>query len=61
MRYVIFDNYRAEIIRSFSNKKDCRDWVMSGMFSCEGAEREHYVNMLGQLENGKKTLSYWED
>ena len=32
--------------------------VMEGMFACEGAERDHYVNMLYELEQGRTTLHY---
>lgn len=59
------------VLRSFSSKKAAKAWIMRGMCSCEGAEQEHYVLMLGQLESGETTLYYnnpyngksaeWED
>lgn len=47
-------------LRTFSSKKDARTWIMEGLRSCEGAEREHYVDMLMQLEGGATTLYYNE-
>ena len=61
MKYVIFDNELARILRSFKTKKDCRGWLMEGLYACQGAERDHYVSMLQQLDCGKKTLCYWEN
>jgi len=58
MKYCIIDTDRFNIIKSFKTKKECRAWLMEGMFSCEGAERDHYVNMLSELECGKKSLKY---
>lgn len=46
------------VLRSFSSKKAAKAWIMRGMCSCEGAEQEHYVLMLGQLESGETTLYY---
>lgn len=48
----------ARLLRSFSSKKAARAWIMEGMFCTEGAERDHYVSMLEQLEDGETTLYY---
>lgn len=60
MKYVVFDNNLAKILKSFKTKKEIYDWIMIGLYVCEGAERDHYVSMLNQLNRGKKTLCYWE-
>lgn len=46
------------ILRRFPNSKKCREWLMDGIMSCEGAERDHYVNMLQRLEAGDRRLYY---
>lgn len=61
MRYTIYDNWNNQVLHTFNRKKDCKDWLLHGMFVCEGAERDHYVYMLIQFEEGKKTLCYWEN
>ncbi len=55
-KYIVLDGSRT--LREFKTKRNCRSWLMDGIFSCEGAERDHYVNMLAELECGKKTLHY---
>jgi len=61
MRYCVIDNWNQnKVIRSFNIKNECKDWIMSGLFACEGAERDHYVHMLCQLEDGKRFLEYWD-
>jgi hypothetical protein len=63
MKVVIKDiNSKGGVytLRSFSSKKAAKAWIMRGMCSCEGAEQEHYVMMLGQLEAGETTLYYNE-
>ena len=46
-------------IAEFNSRKSAREWIMSGLFSCEGAERDHYVDMLSQLEESEnKVLDY---
>lgn len=46
--------------KEFSGRKAAREWIMEGLFGCDGAERDHYVSMLGQLEAGRSNLDYWE-
>jgi hypothetical protein len=36
----------------------CRKWLMEGIAGCNGAERDHFVNMLLELEDGETTLRY---
>lgn len=61
MKYAIYDEHLAQVLTGFDRKSDCRNWLMEGMFGTDGAEREHYCDMLGQLESGRTTLLYWND
>ena len=47
------------LLRRFPNADKCREWLMSGIRSCEGAERDHYVNMLTAMESGDHRLYYY--
>lgn len=59
MRYFIIDNLdKNRTLQTFRNKKDCRAWLMEGLCGTDGAEQEHYVSMLMQLDEGKKVLEY---
>jgi len=59
MRYFIIDNLDGNrTLQSFKSKKDCRAWLMEGLYGTDGAERDHYVSMLSQLDMGKKVLEY---
>ena len=49
MKYKIVDRRNPKWSKEFKTKRECRAWVMEGMFACEGAERDHYVNMLYEL------------
>lgn len=40
------------------SEKKCREWIMSGLFGTEGAERDHYVNLIAQLALGRTELDY---
>jgi len=40
------------------DKKACQKWICDGMLHTEGAERDHYCDLLIQLESGKKELDY---
>lgn len=44
--------------REFSSRAGVMEWIMDGMRSTEGAERDHYVDLLLQLERGRKELNY---
>lgn len=44
--------------RAFKNKKEAKSWIMDGLMGCEGAERDHYVSLLQQLEMGLDRLDY---
>ena len=52
--YEIWDytSLGPSVIRTFPTKRKCYAWLLDGMRCCEGAERDHYVNMLLQLEKG---------
>ena len=47
------------LLRRFPNADKCREWLMSGIRSCEGAERDHYVKMLQEMESGDHRLYYY--
>ena len=47
------------LIRRFPNADKCREWLIDGIKSCEGAERDHYVNMLQAMESGDHRLYYY--
>lgn len=44
--------------REFSSRAGVMEWIMDGMRSTEGAERDHYVDLLLQLDRGKRELNY---
>lgn len=44
--------------RVFRNKTEAKSWIMAGLMGCEGAERDHYVSLLQQLEMGLDRLDY---
>ena len=46
------------LLRRFQNAKKCREWIMDGIRSCEGAELDHYVEMLKCLDAGDRKLYY---
>lgn len=39
MKYAIIDTDRFTILKSFNTKRECRSWIMEGMFATEGAEQ----------------------
>lgn len=47
------------LLRRFPTANKCREWLMDGIRSCEGAERDHYVNMLTAMESGDHRLYYY--
>jgi hypothetical protein len=58
MKIIIIDRCQKNWSKEFSSKKACRKWLMEGIAGCDGAERDHFVNMLLELEDGEKTLHY---
>lgn len=60
-KIAIIDNHRNNaVIKSFSRRKDCERWLKEGLYGCDGAERDHFADMLEQLDCGNTTLHYWE-
>lgn len=57
-RYAIVMERNFTVIRTFATKSECRDFIMRGLSITEGSEREHYVSMLAQLDNGRRSLVY---
>ena len=47
------------LLRRFPNADKCREWLMDGIKSCEGAERDRYVNMLQAMKSGDHRLYYY--
>lgn len=47
------------LLRRFPSADKCREWLMSGITACEGAERDQYVNMLQAMESGDHRLYYY--
>ena len=57
-QYVIIDSRCKEPtkpIQVFRTKTACKNWILSGLYGTEGAEQEHYVDLLNQLVDFKKT------
>lgn len=46
------------VLHRFDTDAQCRAWLMEGIYGCEGAERDHYVNMLRDFEAGVHDLNY---
>lgn len=46
------------LVKRFSTKDEITSWLLEGLAGTDGAEREHYVNMLLDLKQGKTTLHY---
>ena len=40
------------------SENKCKEWIMNGLFGTEGAERDHYINLLSQLASGRTKLDY---
>ena len=47
------------LLRRFPNADKCREWLMEGIKMYNGAERDHYVNMLQAMESGDHRLYYY--
>lgn len=54
---VFFGKTRAPE-KTFNGEAAAREWIMGGLMGCEGAERDHYVSLLQQLEMGLDRLDY---
>ena len=47
------------LLRRFPNAGKCREWLMEVIKMFNGAERDHYVNMLTAMESGNHRLYYY--
>lgn len=54
----VIDCFQADWRKDFKTREEARAWIMEGMAGTEGAEQEHYTNMLLELESGATTLHY---
>ena len=57
-KYTVFASQRYFPEKTFSTKKSIRSWIMEGLRGTEGAERDHYVSMLLQLDEVKTRIDY---
>lgn len=56
--YTIVDRYQSDWKKTFKSATECKAWLMEGLMACEGAERDHYVDMLTEFMSGNTTLHY---
>ena len=54
---IVFKNEKIQP-KVFRSKRDCWNFLLDGLYATEGAESEHYLSMMKQLESGCKTLVY---
>lgn len=54
----VVDSLRPRWKKTFRSKRAARQWLMEGLAACDGAEQEHYANMLVELECGETVLHY---
>lgn len=45
--------------RRFRTKRAVMKWLMDGLYWTDGAERDHYADMIAQLDSGNALLFYW--
>lgn len=57
-RVTVVDRRDPRWKKSFRTRELCRKWLMGGLAGCEGAEQEHYANMLVEMESGASVLHY---
>lgn len=56
--FTIIDSRDSHFSEFFTSKASCKEWIMEGMTGTDGAERDHYVSLLCQMEGGKNVLDY---
>ena len=54
----VIDRFQTDWRKDFKTREEACAWIMEGMAGTEGAEQEHYTNMLLELESGATTLHY---
>lgn len=54
----VVDRTDPKFKRTFKNKDACIRWLHDGLAGTEGAEQEHFSNMLVELNGGATTLHY---
>lgn len=57
-RITVVDRCMPKWKKTFRSVEKCREWLMDGNTGCEGAERDHYVGMLVELNGGATVLHY---
>lgn len=54
-RYFVIGGFTANV---FETKTDCGKWVEEGYYATDGSERERFVGLMAQLQEGKMVLDY---
>ena len=54
----VVDRTDPKFKRTFKDKGACLRWLHDGLAGTEGAEQEHFANMLVELNSGATTLHY---
>ena len=54
----VVDRTDPKFKRTFKNKDACLRWLHDGLAGTEGAEQEHFSNLLVELNGGATTLHY---
>ena len=54
-RYFVLGTIRSHV---FTNKTDCGKWIEEGYYATDGSERERFVGLMAQLQEGKMVLDY---
>ena len=55
---TVVDRFSPRWRKTFRSSRAARRWVLEGLVGTDGAERDHYVRMLLELEEGATTLHY---
>ena len=55
---TVVDRCRRGWKKSFRTRDAARSWLMEGLAATDGAEQDHYADMLVELEGGASTLHY---
>ena len=54
-----YDARQLKAPRLFDTKAEATRWLTDGFCQTDGAERDHYADMLCQLNSGNSLLFYW--
>lgn len=54
----VVDRCNKDWSRTFNSRRECLAWLNEGLAGTEGAEQEHYADMLVELNSGATILHY---